>query len=351
MAAIGEPPVEEPASVPQFTVSSTVVGAAQGLASFGEAVGDVFAIDCVGEPGDYAIDMAAWHLGTMMTGTFRSSALRFSRSRALVGQSGLDHILVQLYVAGGFAGDADGRDVLVQPGNVVIFDLSRPFHTQTTDFTNISLLVPRAHFEAVFDEPLGLHGLVLSQDRHMVAILAAYLQALAERMPHLLPKDARAAAVATAGLTTTVLQEYADSPAVGTPVVSPFRAAARHIDDRIHDPDLDVATLAQELAVSRATLYRVFEPVGGVASYIRRRRLTGAAMALADPANRRRTAAEIGYAWGFTSETAFNRTFKAAFGLTPHIARQRGDHVWAADGEADETAEQRFVRWMRLLRP
>ncbi|MCI1142450.1 hypothetical protein MOP88_09295 [Sphingomonas sp. WKB10] len=212
MAAIGEPPVEEPASVPQFTVSSTVVGAAQGLASFGEAVGDVFAIDCVGEPGEYAIDMAAWHLGTMMTGTFRSSALRFSRSRALVAQSGLDHILVQLYVAGGFAGDADGRDVLVQPGNVVIFDLSRPFHTQTTDFTNISLLVPRAHFEAVFDEPLGLHGLVLSQDRHMVAILAAYLQALAERMPHLLPKDARAAAVATAGLTTTVLQEYADSP-------------------------------------------------------------------------------------------------------------------------------------------
>lgn len=342
---------DSPAVVPHFTLSSAIVGAKQGLASFAEAVGDVFAITPVDAPDDYAIDMAAWHLGTMMTGTFRSSALRFTRSKALVAQSGLDHVLVQLYVAGGFSGDADGRAIKVQAGDIVIFDLSRPFHTQTSAFTNITLLVPRVHFEAEVDDPACLHGLVLSQDRHMIAMLAGYLQQLAERMPHLLPKDASAAAAATAALTTTVLKDFADPAPVGMPVVSPFRAAARHIDCRIRDPDLDVASLTRELAMSRATLYRVFEPVGGVANYIRRRRLTGAAMDLSAPVNRRRTAGEIGYAWGFASETAFNRTFKAAFGLTPHTARQRGDHIWAANGGAEGTAEQRFVRWMRLLRP
>lgn len=343
-------PPDDLGVVPHFILSSGDVGSRQGLASFAEVVADVFAIACVGAPQDYAIDMAAWHLGTMMTGTFRSSALRFTRSRALVAGSGLDHLLVQLYVAGGFTGDADGRAVEVRAGDIVIFDLARPFATVASDFINITLLVPRAHMEAAFDDIGGLHGMVLSQDRQMVGLLAGYVQALAERMPRLLLKEANAAATATAALTVTVLKDCAASVPAGAPVVSPFRVAATHIDRRLRDPDLTVATLAGELGLSRATLYRVFEPVGGIADYIRRRRLTGAAMDLSAQANHRRTVAEIGFAWGFASETAFSRAFKAAFGLTPKAARSRGQRVWAAAGEADDTAEQRFVRWMRLLR-
>lgn len=338
-------------AIPYFSVSSRQIGADAAFQAFALSIQDMFSLTRLGPESGYHTELTAWHLGTLMIGVFRSSALRFERTGDLIASGGLNHLLVQYYPEGGFTGDADGVPVVVRPGDIVVFDLARGLVTDASDFANITLLIPRAYFEAAVDDVGSLHGAVLPRDGQMAAVLASYLVAFSERLPALPLREADVAASATAALTTTVLSHCVrpTSPAAET-VLSPFRAAAVHVDGRLRDPGLDAASIASGLGMSRATLYRVFKPVGGVAEYIRRRRLIAAAVDLSAPENRRRTIGEIGFSWGFGSEATFNRAFKAAFGVTPRAARERGSTIWAvADTGRDVPDEQEFVRWMRTL--
>jgi len=339
-------------ALPHFLVTTDMVDEATAFAAFAQSVQDVFAIARVSE-GPYRMHVSGWNLGPMMAGTFTSSALSFDRPAALVASGGLDHLLVQLYVEGGFTGMADDHPVTVVAGEIVVFDLTRTLSTRASDFTNISLLIPRAFVEPAIDDVAALHGAVLPASSPLAGVLGSYMRALAERLPLLSPNEAQAAARATAALATTMLATCVmPGETRKAPILSPFRSIALQIEARLRDPALNADELAAALNMSRATLYRVFEPVGGVADYIRRRRLTKAAMALAAPEERRRKIAEIAFDSGFANESTFSRAFKAAFGLTPREARERSHGLWAIPrGEKDgEPDGPEFARWMRALR-
>jgi AraC-like DNA-binding protein len=70
--------------------------------------------------------------------------------------------------------------------------------------------------------------------------------------------------------------------------------------------------------------YRLFEPVGGVASYIRTRRLARARQELTAPGLEDYRIGPIAYRAGFQSIPAFNRAFRAAYGQIPRSTRKRG---------------------------
>ncbi len=343
-------------SAPAFTVSSDEVGGAAALASYRQAIDSVFG--CTLPEGtaesDYVCEIMAWHLGTLMFGSFRSSALCFDRSVDRVGASGMDHILVQLYLEGGFTGRADDMPVTVQAGDICLFDMCATLRTQASAFHNLSFMVPRAFLEAGVGDAASLHGVVLTADRPQTALLADYMTALAHRLPMLGVRDAEAAASATILLLTTVLgtcdrPRHDDRP---RRVPSQFRAIVLYIDRHASDAALEPGRIASVFNISRATLYRIFEPVGGVSDYIRRRRLTGAAIDLAAIDGRRRKVAEIAYRWGFANEATFGRAFKAHFGITPGMARNQQQRTWLAEGydDGDTAPERRFDAWLKTLR-
>ena len=94
------------------------------------------------------------------------------------------------------------------------------------------------------------------------------------------------------------------------------RRAEMLLEQHFHDPAFGVQELAGLLGLSRSALYRLFEPGGGVAVFIRDRRLQRLRAALADPADHRRVA-EKAYACGFADQAQFIRAFRRAYGMTP----------------------------------
>lgn len=337
--------------LPSFHVSTKVVPGDLALAQFEQAVQDVFALR---RPNDepYAVEIVSWHMGTIMVGSFRSSALSFHRSAELVGSSGLDHVLVQLYQEGGFDGHAGDRAVRVEAGDIVVFDLTQTLQTTATDFQNISLLLPRALFGPGDTGIAQLHGLVLPASSPMTGMLASYLTALAERAGSIGRDEALVAARSTAALVTTLLAARIDEHAAASPSSpSPVGRINAAIDRHLRDPDFDASRLSDALGMSRATLYRTFESIGGIADYIRHRRLTLAAVALAAPENHSRKIADIAFNSGFASLSAFNRAFKTAFGIPASEARKRSVELWSSKGDGlAEPDSREFVRWMRTLR-
>jgi len=94
-----------------------------------------------------------------------------------------------------------------------------------------------------------------------------------------------------------------------------------HIEDQMHE-DLSVQDLAQFSGYSSHHFQKMFAAVVGMSlgSYLRRRRLTKAAIKLSSTNAR---IIEIAEESGFDSQEAFTRAFKAMFAITPNSYREQ----------------------------
>ena len=119
-------------------------------------------------------------------------------------------------------------------------------------------------------------------------------------------------------------------PLTASPAATNSTAASRQlqiqrllsfVDQHIRDPDLCSEHLQARFHMSRASLYRLFQSRGGIANYIRDRRLQ-----LAHTQLRLHPASSITwllYDLGFGSERQFQRAFQNKFGQSPTQWRAR----------------------------
>ena len=123
------------------------------------------------------------------------------------------------------------------------------------------------------------------------------------------------------------------------------------IKERLSLPDLEPSFVAENVGMSRAQLYRLFAPIGGVAEYIREQRLRRCLADLLSAKHAQRQIADIGYRWGFTDPIGFAKAFKQRFGRTPSEAR---DAVLvlgrqARQGMAHRLGDRLYEEWIAGL--
>ena len=96
-----------------------------------------------------------------------------------------------------------------------------------------------------------------------------------------------------------------------------FRQICRFIEQNLERPDLSSRVLLDQFGVSRASLYRMFEPFGGVRNYLTERRATSALIDIANGDAQRGCIVVACERWGFSSPANFNRTIQRLFGNSP----------------------------------
>ena len=96
-----------------------------------------------------------------------------------------------------------------------------------------------------------------------------------------------------------------------------FDRIREYIAAHIARPTLGTEALLKRFGASRASLYRMFAPFGGVRAYISHQRLIRAALDLATRTPRRGQIKEKEERWGFTSGVHFNRSVRTYFGTSP----------------------------------
>ncbi|MCQ4159582.1 helix-turn-helix domain-containing protein [Roseomonas sp. GC11] len=275
----------------------------------------------------FQVEVESHNLGGVVIGRVAASAQVFRRSSFTIARTGMDHYLVQFYRRGGYRGVAGERPILVRPGDISILDMAQTLHTEAEDFENITLVLPRPSLAPLVPVPEALHGVVVEGATPLGRMLAGHLAQLQECGGQMSQAEAQpllqATAMLVAACVAPVLASRQDSPApVHTPSIVLIR---RFIESNLAIPDLSPETLMRQFGVSRPTLYRLFEPYGGVASYIRRRRLERCFQEITAAVPERRRIAEIAYGWGFRNEAAFSRSFREAFGMSPREARMAGN--------------------------
>jgi len=291
-----------------------------------------------------------YNLGPAVFSLCQSTPQGLGRSRATTRRDGLDHIQIVATLTDDYYADYDGRIVHSAPGTLRIVDMSRPYRSQVAAFTTLNLMLPR---EALGAELAGrdLHGMVLTPDRSPVRLLRSHLDAMWSDIENMTLEEAVAATAAAAALAggalgdPTALDASHQKPVERTLV----SIARRFIDQRLDQDDLTPEAVGAHLGVSRRTLYRLFDDLGGVAGYIQARRLDRAFDTIVGATAPRASLADIAYANGFQSDAHFSRAFRARFGAPPGEMRERGLDDATADAHAAVGGARALVGWIRDL--
>jgi AraC-like DNA-binding protein len=259
----------------------------------------------------------AWLLGPLVVTRTQLSAAQLVRSPTQIRNDQIDHYAVVLQLQGDWHAAIPGREIRSAPGITCIFDKSQPFTTLCASPVDvIIMLVPRAVLNPAL-AVMNLHGHPL----HNAAgrLLSDYLHLLVGRLPSLTEIEAPYVAKATADiLVSCVLATGAQTGQA--PPVDIVRRAARLIDRAPAEP-FTPEKLQSTLNLSRSSLYRAFEPLGGVAGFIRQRRLARIHAMICAGDNRSVT--QFAAAFGFSSATQLTRAFRAHFGYSASELRSR----------------------------
>lgn len=226
---------------------------------------------------------------------------------------GGDQILLHAQVTGELDSIYGGRACKVRPGDVVVLDYSREIESRATDFHAMYLMVTRAIVPRQLLDPAA-HGTVFPAASGAGQMLIRTMETLLHTADGLNRAEAGAAvdAVLTmaAGMLECALARDDD------PNAAQLAKALALIDCEVGNPNLSPALVQASLQLSRSSLYRLFEPLGGVRAAILERRLERTIKSLvksAKPALR-----TIARDHGFQSEEQLTRSFRGRFGLTPH---------------------------------
>lgn len=282
----------------------------------------------------YVMDFALYDYGPIKLGMSLSSASIMVRDPGLIARSGVDHFHVQFYRSHGFILTLDGAKHDVRPGDICMLDLSRPVAICTPGIDNLSVIVERDLLLPLLADAGDVHGLVLSRDSEAGVAVREHLEEMWLQGPELTVAQGLDWSHATAALLAGVIRANSQSRAATRVELrkSQFRAIRRRIDRDISDPDLGAAALVSQFFVTRPTLYRMFEPYGGIGKYILGRRLTGVFRDLSDPSLAQEGIAVVLHRWGLENHTVAGRAFRAAYGVTPSQCRSRALELHRAGG-------------------
>jgi AraC-like DNA-binding protein len=252
----------------------------------------------------------------------RSTASRFMRTIKTIAQSATDQVLVVCYQSGHCRFETKGTQRRVEAGELAFYDLSQEIVIEAPVVDNISLAISRRKLDALFPVLDRAHGSVIAPCP-LTSVLLGMMENTMATARDMTLAEAHPIADATIELVAACLDMPSRQPAGANAsnAAASLTAIKAAIERSLTEPNLGPQMLLDEFGVTRSTLYRLFEPLGGVAAYITERRLRYAFRRMTDPAEPPARISQLAFDLGFSHPSAFTRAFKSFFGMSPKEVR------------------------------
>src|SRR5579864_9103286 len=249
-----------------------------------------------------------------------------------IARGGMDHYMISMCLHGEITFAAGPRSVKLRPGDLCVQDMSQASRTTlvadaaTGQMRVMTLVLPRPMLAPHLASPDGSTASLIPRDGIQGRLLASQYLAL-------FGNDAGDGSNSSRFAATVLARVIADAVGSRRTAEAEIDRANRHlllaaikraIDANLQD-DVSVDRLCRQFQMSRATLYRLFEPEGGLWHYIQDQRLNRAFAALASPAAERKRMIELAIDFRFSSDNTFVRAFRRRFGLTQGEVRRMSE--------------------------
>jgi AraC-like DNA-binding protein len=238
-----------------------------------------------------------------------------------------DFVKIVLQLSGEVRVEKRGRTVVLRPGTLGFYGLSRTVDSLYVEEGSEQLvgIVPRQELAAHNPDLMGIMQRQFSPDSPTCALAFDFLTGLYEGADAFGPARVEMSNVAIHLLQVAVGEQHARM--YGRSYREKARARiTSYVDLRIRDPELSVEGIATAMRCSSRYLQKVFGGSETLGRYIWRTRLERCRSALEDPANAGVSVTEIAFSLGFSNASHFSRAFKERFGLTPRDCRDGARH-------------------------
>jgi AraC-like DNA-binding protein len=284
---------------------------------------------------DFHGDVASTALGSVVLAEVTADEVVVERTPRLIRQDDPELYKFGLQVSGTSVVEQDSRQAHLRPGDLSIYDTSRPYRIAGSDDFQMTVAMFPRHLVRLPERQLAeLCAVRLAGDTGLAALISPLMRGLAAGFTsggaviatHL--GDAIVDLVTAAFAEKLSLPCRLDVPASHRTLVTEVHA---YIERHLHEPGLSTQTIARAHFVSARHLQKVFEAEGmSVSALIRSRRLERCRRDLVDPLLADVPLAVIGQRWGFSDAPHFSRLFRAAFGESPRDYRK--GHMAALKG-------------------
>jgi AraC-like DNA-binding protein len=297
-----------------------------------------------------------FHLGQAIFLDTTFEAQRFRRDPAWMARNDdVDHVALQMYVRGSNSVVNGAHEFTQTSGNVSAVNLAYEVYAESSDAEVLTLIMPRGVVSAELPRFLDAAGAVFEQKSASAQVFCDHMLSLRQNLATATTAEAGAILQGTFGLLES-LASYGDVTSSAAQRAT-LRTMCSFIDRQLRDPGLGVESLCRQFRCSRATLYRLFKPLGGVREHIQRRRLMACFKAIALHGHRR--IFDVALDYGFVSPSHFSNLFRDYFGMTPREAREAGgqsqqmvtriDLVQTPAGSSAKEDAEMMWQWGRTL--
>lgn len=296
-------------------------------------------------PDPFHIQVAMWRLGQLVVTSGQLTPQSFARSTEHIRRDHIDHFGLFVQGRGTRLCQVGSHTELLRENDIQIVDFAQAERSLATAGNTGTLYLPRDLVEDVIPNFSRFHGTVLRDS--MATLFARHVLSMGSLLPHLPSTALPHLTQATMDMAFACLQSLeSGSWEMNSAVVSAMRRRVeRYLESQLEEPEISPASVAQACDMSRTTLYRLFEPHGGVMTYVKRRRLQRIRSILV--ANEDvRSLAGISEDYGFQSGAHFSREFRKEFGYSP--GEVRGDRLPQIDTNAPPEADLGVI--LRSLR-
>jgi AraC-like DNA-binding protein len=319
-------PPAPPALAPGILSSNFSVqgDARRSFTAWQERMSPVYDIQPPSKKGEERFDasMSRYTVNNLTLFDFHTGPNLAVRSLGRVSTENIHDVSFSVYLEGPpgqFLGGKQRLDAPPVPSvpTILALDMDQPCTIRSFHGRILLLFVPRALVEKTFPDAASLHGRKVQATTPLTRMLIAHLVTLNRQIAGLSKEEAYRSFVVSVELLAAAFSRQAglsgDSRAAIRAAV--YGQVRQYVEANLHDPDLSPESVLASLRLSRASVYRLFEHDGGLAAYIRSRRLRTAADELVRFPEMK--VQDIAAGLGFNSASSFTRAFRRAFDIAP----------------------------------
>ncbi len=323
------------------TFSSQGMSFSDAFAIWKESVSPLFIPSIKGEKEDFVAKLDAVNLYDLVFASGHITCQEFHRNQDLCRKDQVDHILLQIYLTGGYIGNNGKNKVFVQSNDISLLDLGHEVNTQAQRSQNLSVVIPRDLWQAQSKKNASHYGLTLQGKSTMGYILGQHIKSMWTASLQAQQSEAKMMSESLLSVASHCLNAVFESDNESDIFMgqATLTAIQRYIQANLHDSLLCPEKICHVFNCSRSYLYRLFQSLNGVASYIQKQRLEKCYQELISLQNKTRSISEIAFSWGFNNQSHFSRLFRKTFGISPKQARELGVAIKNDEGILVEDAK------------
>lgn len=284
-------------------------------------------LDCTSpQRQDFHGDVRSYPLAKLQLSSMTSNQINLTRSKSRIASAPDEYCLAVIQGQGRTLGEQDGRQVVLNAGDIALFDSVRPYRAELQNgFQHLVLKIPRQTMQRRLGPVEVATATRIAGNRGMGLLASSFVRTLSKGLVDMDEATASRAAETALDLISAAFSETIARTAnsrSSTRAAHLVRAKS-HIAANLHECDLSPGRVAVALGISVRYLNALFAESGtSVARYIWQARIERCRHALSDPFQAHRSISEIAYSWGFNDLSHFSKMFRESAGTSAREFRR-----------------------------